>query len=68
MRTRTLLATGLGALAISVPGLGCGSGAESEPTSAPNAVAAVDFALDPEAAEIAAGETIHNVKGKGFFS
>ena len=68
MRPHPLLAAGLGALAISVPGLGCGSA---------NEVAAVDFAFEPETVEISAGdsltwtnegETIHNVKGKGFFS
>lgn len=75
-----MLATGLGALALSVSGLGCGS---DEQTPAPasgagaNEVAAVDFAFEPEATEIDAGETvtwtndgatIHNVKGRGFFS
>ena len=77
MITRILVATGLGALAISVPGLGCGSGDDAQPAAPANEVAAVDLAFEPEATEIAAGETvtwtnegetIHNVKGKGFFS
>ena len=80
MRTASLLATGLGALAISVPGTGCGSD-DGEPATpdagSANGVAAVDFAFEPETTEIEAGETvtwtndgstIHNVKGKGFFS
>jgi plastocyanin len=81
-----MLAIGLGTLAIGVPGLGCGSD-DSEPDTDPEAappesaaggeVTAVDFAFEPEATEIEAGEsvtwsndgaTIHNVKGKGFFS
>ena len=77
MITKALLATGLGALAISVPGIGCGSDEPAGEEPAGNGVAAVDFAFEPEAVEIAAGETvtwtndgatIHNVKGKGFFS
>jgi plastocyanin len=78
VRAHSLLAAGLGALAISVPGLGCGSGEEpAAEEGAPNEVAAVDFAFEPQTTEIAVGETvtwtndgatIHNVKGKGFFS
>lgn len=85
MRPLALIAVGLGTLAIGVPGLGCGSDSEpegmpAEAAPAPAAggeVAAVDFAFEPEKAEIQAGdsvtwtnegETIHNVKGKGFFS
>jgi plastocyanin len=81
-----LLAIALGALAIGVPGVGCGSGdsgtsstspAASEQGDAAGTVAAVDFAFEPGATSIKAGEavtwtnngeTIHNVKGKGFFS
>jgi plastocyanin len=91
---------GLGALAISVPGLACGDddddggspgayggGAAADTTSTveettaaagePVAVEAFDFGFDPNAATIEAGdtvswentgETVHNVKGKGFFS
>jgi plastocyanin len=75
-----MIAVGLGTLAVGVPGLGCGS--DSEPESLPaeaaaGEVAAVDFAFEPETAEIDAddsvtwtneGDTIHNVKGTGFFS
>ena len=82
--SRRLLATGLGALALSVPGLGCGSDdgdraspAAPEPAAPAGEVAAIDFAFEPATAEIGAGDTvnwtnegeqIHNVKGKGFFS
>lgn len=93
------LAVGLGALAISAPGLACGDdeggggggaygGASGETTSeettgaseesaAPGAVEAFDFGFGPNTITVAAGdkvtwentgETVHNVKGKGFFS
>jgi plastocyanin len=84
LRTRSLLATGLGALAISALGFGCGSDeaepattAAEGPAGAANEVTAVDFAFEPDTTEIEAGDavtwtndgaTIHNVKGKGFFS
>jgi plastocyanin len=95
---RGLLA-GLGALAISVPGLACGddeddggsagaeAGGDATATTAPAdgtvtggepvAVEAFDFGFKPNATMIApgetvswenSGETVHNVKGKGFFS
>jgi plastocyanin len=87
---RGLLA-GLGALAISAPGLACGSGdddsaatseaATTTPTDTASAGAGAvemfDFGFDPNTTTVAAGdsiewenagETLHNVKGKGFFS
>jgi plastocyanin len=95
-RSRTImrgLLAGLGALAISAPGLACGEdddegsgSAATEPattasTEAPDgvatSVAAFDFGFDPNTTTISGGdtvswentgETIHNVKGKGFFS
>lgn len=91
-RTRTItcgLLAGLGALAISAPGLACGGDDEDSATTgsaatAPEtasagtgAVEMFDFGFDPNTTTIAtgetiewenAGETIHNVKGKGFFS
>jgi plastocyanin len=74
---RGLFAAGLGARAPIPPGLGCGSDDDAAPAAAANEVAAVDFAFEPADVEVAAGETvtwvnegqtIHNVKGKGFFS
>jgi plastocyanin len=90
-RRRTIvrgLLAGLGALAISAPGLACGGGDDQDSSaapsttatgsaSAPGAVEMFDFGFDPNTAMIAAGEdvtwenigeTLHNVKGKGFFS
>src|SRR5687768_11919779 len=87
---RGLLA-GLGALAISAPGLACGGGdddsaatSEAATTTATEtaaagagAVEAFDFGFEPNTTTIAfgdsiewenTGETLHNVKGKGFFS
>ena len=84
-----LLAVGLGALAISVPGLACGddggsssSTASSSSTSgaaapASGSVDTFDFGFDPADDTVEAGdtvtwensgETIHTVKGDGFFS
>lgn len=74
-RTR-LLAVGLGALLISAPGLAaCGGDGESERPA--DAVDAFDFGFGPD--ELTAsrgttvtwtntGDTIHTVKGPGFFS
>ena len=84
-----LLTVGLGALAISAPGLACGddggssgSTAASSPTSsaaapATGSVDTFDFGFDPadDTVEVGdtvtwenSGETIHTVKGDGFFS
>ena len=80
-----LLAVGLGALAISVPGLACGDDggdSNSATTSSPAAtesgsVDTFDFGFDPtdDTIEVGdtvtwenSGETIHTVKGDGFFS
>ena len=83
MTLRRSLPAALAALCLSAAGAGCGSGDSSaddaapDSPTAPDEVAAVDFAFEPETTEIAAGdtitwtndgETIHNVKGKGFFS
>jgi plastocyanin len=91
-KTLRLVAVGLGALAISVPGLACGSGssygdgssstASSSSTSgaaapASGSVDTFDFGFDPadDTIEVGdtvtwenSGETIHTVKGDGFFS
>jgi plastocyanin len=62
---RGLLA-GLGALAISVPGLACGGGGDDEgsdgaataPATAGSEVGAVDFAFEPDTTTVAAGDTV----------
>jgi plastocyanin len=76
---RRSLPAALATLCLGVAGAGCGSedsgGGDAAPE--PNEIAAVDFAFEPDVAELTAGdtvtwtndgETIHNVKGKGFFS
>ena len=84
-----LLAVGLGALAISVPGLACGDGdggrraaprrhrPSSSAAPGSGSVDTFDFGFDPADDTIEAGdtvtwensgETIHTVKGDGFFS
>ena len=94
-----LATAGLGALAISVPGLACGDGDEEsagttgpleqttapaaettagdEAATAPDSVEAFDFGFGPEETTIETGDTvtwentgdtIHTVKGQGFFS
>ena len=83
MTLRRSLPAALAALCLGVAGAGCGSedsgDGDAAPESSPasNEVAAVDFAFEPDLTEVAAGdavtwtndgETIHNVKGKGFFS
>ena len=76
--TRALLLASLGAALLAAPG--CGSGSddpEGGAASADGAIEARDFAFDPAETTIErgdtvtwtkTGETIHNVKGPGFFS
>ena len=77
---RIAIAIPLGAAAVAAPGVGCGS--EDEGTTEPGPAAAPtvearDFAFEPSEQTVETGasvswantgETIHNVKGKGFFS
>lgn len=92
-RALRALAVGLGALAISAPGLACGSddpetggtatpveeatAPSDEAAAAPGSVDTFDFGFGPEETTVEAGETVtwensgetlHNVKGPGFFS
>jgi plastocyanin len=78
-RARIALAIPLGAAAIAAPGAGCGGDGDGGGggSAAPGSVEARDFEFVPPDAEVGAGETvtwtnsgetIHNVKGKGFFS
>jgi len=82
-RTSQLLAIGLGALALSVPGLGCGSSNNGSKPSSTNEskpsgtnVAVADFSFTPKVINVKPGQTVtwtndgqidHNVKGRGFF-
>jgi len=77
---KRVVAVGLGALVISVPGLACGgsSSTDSETNAAgKNQVVTFDFGFRPKQLTVPTGATVtwentgsttHNVKGKGFFS
>jgi plastocyanin len=78
---RRSLAVGLGALILSVPGLGCGgdeTSSEVAPaTAAPGAVEVGDFFFAPASKSVGrgvtvtwsnSGEQLHTVKGPGFAS
>ena len=73
---RRLLAIGLGALVLSVPGLGCGSSGNGSKSSGTD-VAVADFSFTPKVINVKVGQTVtwtnegqidHTVKGPGFFS
>jgi plastocyanin len=75
-RLRRLLAIGLGALVLSMPGLGCGSSSNESKRSGTD-VAVADFSFTPKLINVKVGQTVtwtnegqvaHTVKGPGFFS